>query len=92
MLETSLLLMKSLNRTETSIFQSVGCSLFPKAIFLTFIHMCRLFCHCLFTISPSFGASESLCFVAFPGYLHLYFGFAFMYSRPFSKGVWCSLE
>ena len=33
----SLLLMKSLNKTETPIFQSVVCSLFPKAIFLTFI-------------------------------------------------------
>ena len=30
----------------------------------------------LFLISPSFGASVGLCFVivAFPGYLHLYFG------------------
>ena len=37
MLQTSLLLMKSLNKTETSIFLSVVCSLFPKAIFLTFI-------------------------------------------------------
>ena len=32
-----LLLMKSLNKTETPIFLSVVCSLFPKAIFLTFI-------------------------------------------------------
>ena len=30
-------LMKSLNKTETPIFLSVVCSLFPKAIFLTFI-------------------------------------------------------
>ena len=37
MLQTSLLLMKSLNRTETPIFLSVVCSLFPKAIFFTFI-------------------------------------------------------
>ena len=34
---TSLLLMKSLNKTETPIFVSVVCSLFPKANFLTFI-------------------------------------------------------
>ena len=31
--QTSLLLMKSLNKTETPIFRSVLCSLFPKAIF-----------------------------------------------------------
>ena len=37
MLQTSLLLMKSLNNTETPIFLSVMCSLFPKAIFFTFI-------------------------------------------------------
>ena len=37
MLQTSLLLMKGLNKTETHIFLSVVCSLFPKAIFLTFI-------------------------------------------------------
>ena len=37
MLQTSFLFMKSLNKTETSIFLSVVCSLFPKAIFLTFI-------------------------------------------------------
>ena len=37
MLQTSLLLMKSLNKTETSIFVSEVCSLFLKAIFLTFI-------------------------------------------------------
>ena len=37
MLQTSLLLMKSLNKTETPIFLSVVCSLFPKTIFLTFI-------------------------------------------------------
>ena len=36
MLQTSLLLMKSLNKTETPIFDSVVCSLFPKATFLTF--------------------------------------------------------
>ena len=37
MLQTSFLLMKSLNNTETSIFLSVVCSLFLKAIILTFI-------------------------------------------------------
>ena len=37
MLQTSLLLMKSLNKTETPIFLSVVCSLFSKAIYLTFI-------------------------------------------------------
>ena len=37
MLRTSLMLMKSLNETETPIFLSVVCSLFPKAVFLTFI-------------------------------------------------------
>ena len=37
MLQTSLLFMKSLNKTETPIFLSVVCSLSPKAIFLTFI-------------------------------------------------------
>ena len=31
-----LLLMKSVNKTETTIYWSVVCSLFPKAIFLTF--------------------------------------------------------
>ena len=38
MLQASLLLMKSLNKTETPIFLSVVCSLFPKAIFSTFIN------------------------------------------------------
>ena len=33
MFQTSLLLMKSLNKTETPIFSSVEYSLFPKAIF-----------------------------------------------------------
>ena len=37
MLQTSSLLMKSLSKTKTPIFLSVVCSLFPKAIFLTFI-------------------------------------------------------
>ena len=37
MWQTSLLLMKSLNKTETLIFLFVVCSLFPKAIFLMFI-------------------------------------------------------
>ena len=36
MLQTSLLLMMSLNKTETPIFISVVCSLFPKAIFFMF--------------------------------------------------------
>ena len=37
--------------------------------------MWHLFCHCLFLISPSFSASEGLCFIilAFPAYLHLFF-------------------
>ena len=39
MLQTSLLLMKSLNKTETPIFLSVVRSLFPKAIFFTFIKL-----------------------------------------------------
>ena len=44
MFQTSLLLMKSLNKTETPIFLSVVCFLFPKAIFLTFIEkFARLF-------------------------------------------------
>ena len=33
MLQTSLMLMKSLDKTETAIYLSVVCSLFPKAIF-----------------------------------------------------------
>ena len=33
MLQTTLLLMKSLNKTETPIFPSVMCTLFPKATF-----------------------------------------------------------
>ena len=37
MLQTSLLFMKSLNKTETPIFLPVVCSLFPKAIFFRFI-------------------------------------------------------
>ena len=47
-LQTSLLLMKSLNKTETLIFVSVVCFLFPKAIFLTFISNGSLvICHCM---------------------------------------------
>ena len=42
MLQTSLVLMKSLNKTETPSFLSVVCSLFPKAIFLTFIEIYSL--------------------------------------------------
>ena len=63
------------------------CSLFPKAIFFTFIllqfffmhlwfYVWRLWCPCLFVVSPSFGASRRLlCFVivALPGNPHLYF-------------------
>ena len=52
MLQTSLLLMKSLNKTETPIFLSVVCSLFPKAIFLTFF--CYEYTYLLLT---SFGKS-----------------------------------
>ena len=37
MLQTSLLLMKSPNKAKTPIFLSIMCSLFLKAIFLTFI-------------------------------------------------------
>ena len=37
MLQTSLLLKKCLNKTETPIFLSVVCALFPKATFLTLI-------------------------------------------------------
>ena len=37
MLQTSLLLMKSLNKTKTPIFLSVVWSLFPKALFFMFI-------------------------------------------------------
>ena len=52
MLQTSLLLMKSLNKTETPIFLFVVCSLFSKAIFFTFIiflmrfffSFCKKFC------------------------------------------------
>ena len=36
-----------------------GASLFVRLWF----HMWRLFCHCLFLISPSVGASGGLCFV-----------------------------
>ena len=47
MLQTSLLLMKSLNKTETPIFIFVVCSLFPNAIFFyfylhVFLHGMRL--------------------------------------------------
>ena len=41
-LETSLLLMKSLNKTETPIFLSVVCSLFPKAIFYVYFSTLQL--------------------------------------------------
>ena len=39
-LQTSLLLMKSLNKTDTPIFFSAMCSLFPKAMFFMFINHC----------------------------------------------------
>ena len=42
MLQASLVLMKSLNKTETPSFLSIVCSLFPKAIFLTFIEIYSL--------------------------------------------------
>ena len=37
--------------------------------------MWLLFCHCLFTITPSFGTEGSVCFmtVAFTGHIHLFF-------------------
>ena len=41
MLQTSLLLMKSLTKTETPIFLSLVCSLFPKAIFFDVYFMCK---------------------------------------------------
>ena len=77
MLQTSLLLMKSLNKTETPIFLSVVCSLFPKAIFLTFIFLrlfdLRLFGFCLFPLP--FGVWEGLPFVivALPGLFSYHF-------------------
>ena len=37
MLQTSLLLLKSLNKTKTPIFLSVVCSLFPKAFFYVYL-------------------------------------------------------
>ena len=69
MLQTSLLLMKSLIKTETPIFLSVVSSLFPKAIFLTFIFLLAIpgwfafvFLY-LSLISPSLSDSGRLCFV-----------------------------
>ena len=54
MLQTSLLLMKSLNKTETPIFLSVVCSLFPRAIFLTFIlYVIYLLNNSWMTLNPS---------------------------------------
>ena len=48
MLQTSLLLMKSLNKTETPIFLSAVCSLLPNAIFFMFISNGSLvICHCM---------------------------------------------
>ena len=43
MLQTLLLLMKSFNKTKTHIFLSAVCSLFPKAIFLSFILKNQIF-------------------------------------------------
>ena len=50
---------KSLNKTETPIFLSVVCSLFPKAIFLTFICVVCFFTfiHFLFLPWSSFNSS-----------------------------------
>ena len=45
MLQTSLLLMKSLSKTETPIFLSVVCCLFPKAFFLTFTVIVNMIFH-----------------------------------------------
>ena len=45
-LQTSLLLMKCLNQIDAPIFSSVVCSLFPKAIFLTFILLHCSWCQC----------------------------------------------
>ena len=38
-LQASLLLVGNLNETRAPIFCSVVCSLFPEAVFLTFIHV-----------------------------------------------------
>ena len=65
--------MKSLNKTETPIFLSVVCSLFPKAIFGRLFHMGVCF---VIVCSPShsFGSQGRLWFVivAFPAYLHIF--------------------
>ena len=53
MLQTSLLLMKRLNKTETPIFLSVVCSLFPKVIFLTFILHRTVYKHNIYRIRAS---------------------------------------
>ena len=52
MLPTSLLLMKCLNKTEAPVFLSVVCSLFPKAIFLTFIEVDLIVSSPVFTYLP----------------------------------------
>ena len=46
MLQTPLLLMKGLSKTNIPIFKSAVCSLFPKQIFLTFVllHCSRCYC------------------------------------------------
>ena len=59
MLQTSLLLMKSLNKTETPIF-SLMCPLFPKTIFSTyFIYVCvRLQCHLAYNSKEQYNCSS----------------------------------
>ena len=56
-LQTSLLLMKSLNETETPIFLSVMCSLFPNAIILTFI----VIKFCLISLKWSEPSDKTFC-------------------------------
>ena len=47
-------------------------SAFVRTLVVSYVD---LFCHCLFFVSHSFGASGRLCFVilVFPGYLYLHF-------------------
>ena len=58
MLQTSLLLMKSLNKIETSVFQFVVHSLFPKAVFLMFI--CTVQHGCLANMVLAFDSRNSI--------------------------------
>ena len=53
MMQTSLMLMKSLNKTKTPIFQSVVCSLFPKAIFFSLLQRMHVVCQNLATRGKS---------------------------------------